>query len=863
MGYEVNSVMNIKDKNGNNNTIYPVTKKENVLGLPESLNELSASINSASSAVSALAGTVAGKVDKVTGKGLSTNDFTDVYKKQLDNLPSNLNSKADASDLTAAQNQLNSLNDEMASLSSTVSSKANSSDLTALAQTVGTKANSSDLNSKVDKITGKGLSTNDFTTAEKNKLSGIAEGANKTVVDTALSTTSTNAIQNKAVAASLNNKADKTYVDTEISKKANASDVTSELSTKADVSTVTALSNRVGTNESNIATQTARIDNIVSLPEGSTTGDAELIDIRVKADGTSATSAGNAVREQITEVKTELNNSVTELKSDLSQLNGYFEVGFNLYDGSYLANKVWRRVSNELIDKEGHWCTDLIPIDNSKGSRVRTNKKTYRIVSYDNNKNLIYGMDGLYSIDTANAKYVSLSFDNSVDKSEVMLAYVDETSGGSSNRWEEYFPNIGYIPYTHYINEDHLHIKSCEENRQEIDNLKSNLESIAKDFFESVKEIDGITIENDTDGIKMAHFNGETSTRTWFSLYKECEPNKVALLEFNGKSSNVSYSADNSTGCLIAIEFFDKDNHIIGSKYNSYVLGETRCGFHRYGAVSPNGCAKVGLRFVTRGNTDMYIKDLSLKITNSYPMQSGNRVHGHLGMIYTSPKNTLPSFELSKIAGFNTVVTNVNVTKDNILVALHDSTIDATSNGTGDVANFTYEELLQYDFGAWFSPYYAGTKIPKFEEVIRYFAVSGIRPALSLHGQLNNDRLNDVCSILNKYGFGKRCLVKSFSLPTLDYMYSKLGDGKELEYLYDTIASQSLIDDIALNHNYLTGIELPHTSITSEIVDYAKSKGLEVSMYFGNDMQKVRECVKLGITRFCVDTFSDIVFPID
>lgn len=46
-------------------------------------------------------------------------------------------------------------------------------------------------------------STNDYTTAEKNKLAGIQAGANKTVVDTALSTTSTNPVQNKIVNAEL------------------------------------------------------------------------------------------------------------------------------------------------------------------------------------------------------------------------------------------------------------------------------------------------------------------------------------------------------------------------------------------------------------------------------------------------------------------------------------------------------------------------------------------------------------------------------------------------------------------------------------------------------------------------------------
>lgn len=59
------------------------------------------------------------------------------------------------------------------------------------------------LDNKVDKESGKVLSTNDYTTAEKTKLAGIEEGANKTVIDTELSLSSTNAIQNSAVAGSI------------------------------------------------------------------------------------------------------------------------------------------------------------------------------------------------------------------------------------------------------------------------------------------------------------------------------------------------------------------------------------------------------------------------------------------------------------------------------------------------------------------------------------------------------------------------------------------------------------------------------------------------------------------------------------
>ena len=58
--------------------------------------------------------------------------------------------------------------------------------------------------------------------------------------------------------------------------------------------------------QAEIAVERARIDNISTLTEGSTTGDAELLDIRVKADGSTATSAGNAVREQVSELKSDL-----------------------------------------------------------------------------------------------------------------------------------------------------------------------------------------------------------------------------------------------------------------------------------------------------------------------------------------------------------------------------------------------------------------------------------------------------------------------------------------------------------------------------------------------------------------------------
>ena len=54
--------------------------------------------------------------------------------------------------------------------------------------------------------------------------------------------------------------------------------------------------------EGKINVEKARVDQITNLPAGSTSGDAELLDIRIGYDGFTHDSAGNAVREQITEI---------------------------------------------------------------------------------------------------------------------------------------------------------------------------------------------------------------------------------------------------------------------------------------------------------------------------------------------------------------------------------------------------------------------------------------------------------------------------------------------------------------------------------------------------------------------------------
>lgn len=109
-------------------------------------------------------------VAQETGKGLSTNDYTTNEKTKLAGIATgaevNVQSDWNTTDATA-----DSYIKHKPSVPTKTSELTNDSDY----QT-GTQVSSA-LANKVDKVSGKGLSTNDYTTTEKNKLAGIASGA--------------------------------------------------------------------------------------------------------------------------------------------------------------------------------------------------------------------------------------------------------------------------------------------------------------------------------------------------------------------------------------------------------------------------------------------------------------------------------------------------------------------------------------------------------------------------------------------------------------------------------------------------------------------------------------------------------------
>ena len=89
---------------------------------------------------------------------------------------------------------------------------------------------------------------------------------------------------------------------------------------------------------------------------------------------------------------------------------------------------------------------------------------------------------------------------------------------------------------------------------------------------------------------------------------------------------------------------------------------------------------------------------------------------GHRGLLLHAPENTLANFRacLELRLGFEF---DVQRTRDGALVCVHDTTVDRTTNGSGQVANLTLAEIRGLDAGSWFDPKFAGEKVPTADEV--------------------------------------------------------------------------------------------------------------------------------------------------
>ena len=90
----------------------------------------------------------------------------------------------------------------------------------------------------------------------------------------------------------------------------------------------------------------------------------------------------------------------------------------------------------------------------------------------------------------------------------------------------------------------------------------------------------------------------------------------------------------------------------------------------------------------------------------------------HRGASYHAPENTVAAFRKAAQLGANGIETDIQITKDKQLVIHHNYSIDATADGSGQVAEMAVEQLKTFDFGIRKGPEFAGERIPTLDECL-------------------------------------------------------------------------------------------------------------------------------------------------
>ena len=92
----------------------------------------------------------------------------------------------------------------------------------------------------------------------------------------------------------------------------------------------------------------------------------------------------------------------------------------------------------------------------------------------------------------------------------------------------------------------------------------------------------------------------------------------------------------------------------------------------------------------------------------------------HRGASGYAPENTLAAFRKAVAMGLAFIETDLQLTRDARFVAIHDDTVNRTTNGQGNVHDLTLAEIRRLDAGSWFGSAFAGERVPTLEETLEF-----------------------------------------------------------------------------------------------------------------------------------------------
>ncbi len=272
------------------------------------------------------------------------------------------------------------------------------------------------------------------------------------------------------------------------------------------------------------------------------------------------------------------------------------------------------------------------------------------------------------------------------------------------------------------------------------------------------------------------------------------------------------------------------------------------------------------MRFLIGGVVVYIVLQIFSLVLSSYtqierkPIFRENRflIFAHRGASGEYPESTLPAFKYALSEGANALELDIHMTRDSVIVVFHDDELSRTTNGEGEIEDFTLAELKKLDAGYWFTkdgetyPFRGkGLKILTLEEVFQHFPGVVINIEIKRSGR---DIEKELVRLIKKYRRENLTIVSSFS-------YSSIKRFRELAPEVATgLSKREVTFFYILQKLGLTGLYRPGGDalqvpleygklkvVTDGFVNAAHKKGLVVHVWTIDRVERMVQLIKMGV----------------
>lgn len=233
------------------------------------------------------------------------------------------------------------------------------------------------------------------------------------------------------------------------------------------------------------------------------------------------------------------------------------------------------------------------------------------------------------------------------------------------------------------------------------------------------------------------------------------------------------------------------------------------------------------------------------------------RVCAHRGFNAVAPENSLAAFGAAIAMGAEEIEFDLWFTKDGEVVSIHDSALDAVSNGTGNVWDYTLSELRMLDFGAKAKEQFRGIKIPTFEDILKKFSCHCV---MNIHLKTEGEKpeyLEKIVELIKKYDCEK-------------YVYFVTGDEKILERLqreYPEITrccggggsreSRWEIVERAIKYG-CKKLQFVKGYFNREMIEKAHQNGMICNVFWSDDVEETQQFLDMGMDVILTNDYNNI-----